>query len=41
MKHRDYKFEPNINFSCDGKWMIFRANFEGREQVFAVEIAKK
>ena len=27
-------------FSFDGKWIIFRANFEGTEEVYAVEIAK-
>ena len=40
MKHHNYKLEPNIHFSPDGKWIIFRANFEGEEQVYAVEIAK-
>lgn len=41
MKHHGYKFEPNVHFSPDGKWVIFRANFEGRNQVYAVEVAKK
>jgi oligogalacturonide lyase len=40
MKHHGYKLEPNVHFSPDGKWVIFRANFEGQEQVYAVEIAK-
>lgn len=40
MQHHGYKLEPNIHFSPDGKWIIFRANFEGQEQVYAVEIAK-
>ncbi|GAB2476918.1 oligogalacturonide lyase [Hymenobacter qilianensis] len=40
MKHHGYKLEPNVHFSPDGKWIIFRANFEGQEQVYAVEIAK-
>ncbi|OON65633.1 hypothetical protein B0919_23785 [Hymenobacter sp. CRA2] len=40
MKQHGYKLEPNIHFSPDGKWLIFRANFEGQEQVYAVEIAK-
>ena len=31
MKHHDYKLEPNVHFSPDGKWIIFRANFEGIE----------
>jgi oligogalacturonide lyase len=32
--------EPNVRFSPDGKWVIFRANFEGTTQVYAVEVAK-
>ncbi|MEZ4967009.1 MAG: oligogalacturonate lyase family protein [Saprospiraceae bacterium] len=40
MKHHDYKLEPNVHFSPDGKWIIFRANFEGESQVYAVEIKK-
>jgi oligogalacturonide lyase len=40
MKHHGYKLEPNVHFSPDGKWVIFRANFEGIENVYAVEIKK-
>lgn len=40
MKFHQYKLEPNVHFSPDGKWIIFRANFEGFESVYAVEIAK-
>jgi oligogalacturonide lyase len=40
MKHHYYKLEPNVHFSPDGKWVIFRANFEGESQVYAVEIEK-
>jgi len=39
MQYHYYKLEPNVHFSPDGKWIIFRANFEGDEQVYAVEIA--
>ena len=35
-----YKLEPNVHFSPDQKWIIFRANFEGDENVYAVEIKK-
>lgn len=38
MKFHQYKLEPNVHFSPDGKWIIFRANFEGFESVYAVEI---
>jgi len=41
MKNHNYKLEPNVHFSPDEKWIIFRANFEkGVEQTYAVEIAK-
>ncbi|MGC4104298.1 oligogalacturonate lyase family protein [Ferruginibacter sp.] len=40
MKHHQYKLEPNVHFSPDGKWIIFRANFEGESGVYAVEIRK-
>jgi oligogalacturonide lyase len=40
MKFHNYKLEPNVHFSEDGKWVIFRANFEGIEQVYAVEIKR-
>jgi len=40
MKHHNYHLEPNVHFSPDGKWIIFRANFEGIEQSYAVEIKK-
>jgi oligogalacturonide lyase len=38
MKHHNYKLEPNVHFSPDGKWIIFRANFEGNTNVYAVEV---
>ncbi len=38
MKHHNYRLEPNVHFSPDGKWIIFRANFEGVENVYAASI---
>ena len=40
MSHHNYKLEPNVHFSPDGRWIIFRANFEGHTDVYAVEIKK-
>jgi oligogalacturonide lyase len=40
MKDQYYKLEPNVHFSPDNKWVIFRANFEGKEEVYAVELKK-
>jgi len=38
MAHHDYSLEPNVHFSPDGKWVIFRANFEGQSEIYAVEL---
>ncbi len=44
MKHHDYSktsgTEPNEHISPDGKWIIFRANFEGHNDIYAVEVKK-
>lgn len=39
VKH-DYALEPNVQFTPDGKQIVFRANFDGAAQVYAVEVAK-
>lgn len=41
MKNHNYRLEPNVHFSPDGKWVIFKANFEGREEVYAASIEKQ
>ena len=38
-KH-NYRLEPNVTFSPDMKWIVFRSNMLGPTHVFAVEIAK-
>lgn len=38
-KH-DYRLEPNVTFTPDGKWIVFRSNMFGPTQVFAVEVKK-
>ncbi|MBZ6382183.1 oligogalacturonate lyase family protein [Sphingomonas sanguinis] len=40
MQRQDYRLEPNANFTPDGKWLVFRSNMQGGQQVYAVEIAK-
>jgi oligogalacturonide lyase len=40
MSQHDYRLEPNVTFSPDMKWIIFRSNMHGAVQVYAVEIAK-
>jgi oligogalacturonide lyase len=36
----DYTLEPNVNFTPDGKWIVFQATLHGGRNVFAVEVAK-
>jgi oligogalacturonide lyase len=38
-KHK-YALEPNVRFSPDAKWVMFRSNMFGATYVFAVEVAK-
>lgn len=38
-KH-DYALEPNVQFTPDGKWIVFRSNRFGPAHVFEVEVAK-
>lgn len=38
-KH-DYRLEPNVTFTPDQKWIVFRSNMHGATQVYAVEVAK-
>lgn len=40
MSKHQYHLEPNVTFSPDQKWIIFRSNMQGATQVYAVEIAK-
>ncbi|MDR1010040.1 MAG: oligogalacturonate lyase family protein [Opitutaceae bacterium] len=40
MSKHNYRLEPNLTFSPDMKWIIFRSNMHGATQVYAVEIAK-
>jgi oligogalacturonide lyase len=40
MAKQDYALEPNVNFSPDDKWIVFRSNMFGPEYVFAVEVAR-
>lgn len=40
MSKHDYRLEPNVNFTPDGKYVIFRSNMLGPSYVFAVEVAR-
>lgn len=41
MKFQKYRgIEPNVHFTPDNKWVIFRANFEGKDEIYAVQLVK-
>jgi hypothetical protein len=37
----DYGLEPNVTFTPDRKWIVFRSNIFGETHVYAVEVEKK
>lgn len=40
MSKHQYRLEPNVSFTPDQQWVVFRSNMFGPTYVFAVEIAK-
>jgi oligogalacturonide lyase len=40
MKTHDYRLEPNMFFTVDGKWIIFRSNMHGAVHTYRVEVAR-
>lgn len=40
LKHHNYRLEPNVHFTPDGKWVVFRSNMFGPTHVFEVQVAK-
>jgi oligogalacturonide lyase len=40
LSRHDYRFEPNVTFTPDGKWLVFRSNMHGPTHVYAVEVGK-
>jgi oligogalacturonide lyase len=36
----NYSLEPNVTFTPDGRWLVFRSNMHGSAHVYAVELAK-
>ncbi len=41
MKKHNYRLEPNVSFTPDQKWVVFRSNMLGPTYAFAVEIEKR
>jgi oligogalacturonide lyase len=40
MSKHQYRLEPNVSFTPDQQWIVFRSNMFGPTYVFAVEVAK-
>jgi oligogalacturonide lyase len=40
LSRHNYTLEPNLTFTPDNKWIVFRSNIQGGSQVYEVEIAK-
>ncbi|HEU4937528.1 MAG TPA: oligogalacturonate lyase family protein [Vicinamibacterales bacterium] len=40
LARHDYSLEPNVTFTPDGRWVVFRSNMFGPTHVFAVEIER-
>jgi oligogalacturonide lyase len=38
LARRDYSLEPNVTFTPDGQWVVFRSNMFGPTHEFAVEV---
>jgi hypothetical protein len=41
LARHDYSLEPNVTFTPDGRWIVFRSNLFGPVHVFAVEVEKR
>jgi oligogalacturonide lyase len=40
LSRHDYSLEPNVVFTPDGQWIVFRSNMHGATHVYAVEVQK-
>lgn len=40
LRRQDYRLEPNMIFTPDGRWILFRGNFEGATHLYAVSVAR-
>jgi len=41
MKDHDYRLEPNVTFTPDGKWVVFRSNMHGPVHTYAVSVTSE
>jgi oligogalacturonide lyase len=38
LSNHDYRLEPNLTFTPDGRWIVFGSNMHGSNHVYAVEV---
>ncbi len=41
LAQHNYQLEPNVTFTPDMKWLVFRSNLHGATHVYAVEVKKQ
>jgi hypothetical protein len=41
LSRHDYSLEPNVTFTPDGRWIVFKSNMHGAPHVYAVDLAKR
>ncbi|WP_419195053.1 oligogalacturonate lyase family protein [Novipirellula herctigrandis] len=41
LSSHDYSLEPNVTFTPDGKWVVFRSNMHGERHVYAVRVDRE
>jgi oligogalacturonide lyase len=40
LSRHNYRLEPNVTFTPDGQWIVFRSNMHGPTHVYAVEVTR-
>jgi oligogalacturonide lyase len=40
LSNHDYELEPNVIFTPDGKWIVFRSDMHGETHTYMVEVAR-
>lgn len=40
LSRHNYRLEPNVTFTPDGEWVVFRSNMHGPTHVYAVQVQK-
>ena len=41
LSRHDYRLEPNVTFTPDGRWVVFRSNMHGPTHVYAVAVSRQ